>query len=330
MKRIAVTGASGHIGANLVRELLGRGHVVVALVRQSSLALEGLDVERVNGDILDLQSLRRAFRGVEEVYHLAAWISIQPGDTERLERINVGGTRNVLEACREEGVSTLVHFSSIHALDQRPMDRAVTEDNPLVDERTGHVVDYDRSKARADRLVRQNDCQTLATRIIYPTAVLGPNDFKLSLFGQVINKLAHGKLPALVAGGFDWVDARDVAWGAVEAVEKGADGDRFMLSGHYLGMQQVAAVVAELTGVAAPRLSLPSWLAGMFAPLMSAWARFTGDTPLYTRDSLSALKANRCMSHAKASRDLGYTPRAFHASMADAIAFYSKQKQYDK
>ena len=170
----------------------------------------------------------------------------------------------------------------------------------------------------------------MQTRIIYPTAVFGPNDFKLSLFGHALNKLARGKLPALVAGGFDWVDARDVAWGAVEAAEKGADGDRYLLSGHYLDMQQVAAVVAELTGVAAPRLSFPAGLAAVFAPLMSGWARLTGDTPLYTRDSLAALKANKVMSHARAGMELGYRPRPFDESMADALDFYSKQIQYDK
>ena len=329
-KKVAVTGASGHIGANLVRELLGRGYDVVALVRQSSLALDGLGVTRVDGDILDVQSLRRAFRGVEQVYHLAALISIQPGNKERLEQTNVGGTRNVLQACGEEGVATLVHFSSIHALAQEPLDQPVTEDNPLADETNARVADYDRSKAHADRLVRQNDWASLSTRIIYPTAVFGPNDFKLSLFGQVVTRLAHGRLPALVAGGFDWVDARDVAWGAVEAAQKGAGGDRFMLSGHYADMPQVAACIAELTGTPAPRLTTPAWLAGMFAPLMTGWARLTGETPLYTRDSLAALKANKVMSHAKAGRALAYQPRPFRETMADALSFYLHQKQYDK
>lgn len=329
-KKVAVTGASGHIGANLVRELLKRGYEVVALVRNSHLALDGLDIERVHGDILDVPSLCRAFRGVDQVYHLAALISIQSGNRANLERVNVEGTRNVMQACREEGVGTLVHFSSIHALEQEPLDRPVTEDNPLAGDRNAHVADYDLSKARADRLVRENGCASLATRIIYPTAVFGPNDFKLSLFGQAIRKLAHGKLPALVAGGFDWVDARDVAWGAVEAAEKGADGDRFMLSGHYLGMPEVAAVIAGLSGVRAPRLTCPLWLAGLFAPILTGWARVSGDTPLYTRDSLMALRANEVMSHERASRELAYRPRPFKESMADTLSFYYNQKQYDK
>jgi dihydroflavonol-4-reductase len=323
-KKVAVTGASGHIGANLVRELIHRGFEVVTLVRQTSSALEGLDVVRIDGDILDVQSLRKAFRDVEQVYHLAAYISIQGGDNEKLELINVEGTRNVMAACESEGVSTLVYFSTIHALNLEPLDQPVTEDSPLLGEQTGHGGDYDYSKARAEKLVRNNSCKTLGTRILYPTAVLGPNDFNRSLFGQAIVKMARGRLPALVAGGFDWVDVRDVAWAAVEAAEMGADGARYILSGHYLSMSEVATVVAELTGIAAPRFTCPTWLAGLFAPFMSGWARVSGQAPLYTRDSLAILSTNKVMSHALATRELSYQPRSFRDSMNDAIEFYFK------
>lgn len=326
MKKVAVTGASGHIGANLVRELISRGYEVVVLIRRTSLALEGLDVDKVEGDLSDLQSLRRAFRGVEKVYHLAAHITIQPGEREKLESINVEGTRNVLQACQAEAVSTLVYFSSIHALDFRPLDQAVTEENPLLGERGGSG-DYEYSKARAETLVRENRNGDLSTRIIYPTAVLGPYDFNLSLFGQVIMKMARGRLPALVPGGFDWVDVRDVAWGAVEAAEKGANGDRYILSGNYLSVSQVAAVIAELTGTPAPRLTIPAWLAGVSAPLMGVWARLRGETPVYTRYSLSALASNRQISHSRATRSFAYQPRAFHASMKDALQFYTGRNE---
>lgn len=321
MKKVAVTGASGHIGANLVRELIGRGYEVVVLIRRTSQALEGLDVVKVNGDLSDQQSLCRAFRGVEQVYHLAAHISLQTGEKEKLETINVEGTRNVIEACHSEAVSTLVYFSTIHALDMRPLDQVVTEENPLLDGREDGG-DYDHSKARAENLVRENRNGALSTRIIYPTAVLGPNDFNLSLFGQAILKMARGRLPALVPGGFDWVDVRDVAWGAVEAAEKGADGDRYILSGNYLSISKVAAVVAELTGTSAPWITIPTWLAGMSAPLMGTWARLWGETPVYTRYSLSALASNKQISHSLATRRFDYQPRSFHSSMKDTLQFY--------
>jgi dihydroflavonol-4-reductase len=329
MKRVAVTGASGHIGANLVIELISRGYQVVVLIRATSLALEGLDVTRVNADISDLQSLCRAFKGVDQVYHLAAFISMQSCDSAKLNAINVGGTANVIAACQSEGVSTLVHFSTIHALEQEPMDQEVNEENPLIDGRlidgqTGRGGDYEKSKARAEVLVREISPGTLQTRIIYPTGVLGPNDFNLSLLGKAILEMAQGRLPALVRGGYDWVDVRDVAWGSVEVVEKGGDGDRFILSGHYRSMSEVAAEIATQTGIAAPRICCPLWLAAWFAPVMGAWARWRGETSLYTRDSLAALSANKVMSHSLATAKLGYEPRSFEESIKDTLQFYAE------
>jgi dihydroflavonol-4-reductase len=328
MKKVAVTGASGHIGANLVRLLLKRGYRVVALVRQSTRALDGLAVERVEGDVLDVDSLCRAFKGVELVFHLAAYISIKTGDQDKLESINVQGTANVLKACQVEAVATLVYFSSIHAIDHRPLERAVTEENSLVTRPQDRGSSYDYTKAQAERLVRSNGDSSLSTRIIYPTAVVGPNDFELSLFGQAVLKMAQGHLPALVAGGFDWVDVRDVAWAAIQAAEKGVDKDRFILSGHHLQMSEVAAVIESLTGVAAPRFTSPLWLARASAPLLGAWARFRHEEPLYTRVSLSALSSNRNISHARATEKFAYRPRPFHESMQDALSFYTRFKDY--
>jgi len=325
MKKVVVTGASGHIGANLVRELLERGYPVVALVRQTSLALEGLSVERVHGDLSDIQSLRKAFRGAEMVYHLAAFISIQSGDREKLESVNVEGTRNVIAACHAEAVSTLIHFSSIHALEQLSPDQEITENNPLIDGRQGGGGDYEVSKARAEKLVREINSEFLSTRIIYPTAVLGPNDFNHSLFGQVILKMAQGRLPALVSGGYNWVDARDVAWGAVEAAEKGMNGGRYILSGHYLSMTGVAAIIEALTGVPAPRFVVPTWLAVACAPLMGVWARINRENPIYTRESVAAVAAKPRISHSRATKMLAYQPRGFQNSMRDTLLYYSQQ-----
>jgi dihydroflavonol-4-reductase len=329
MKKVAVTGASGHIGANLVRELLDRGYEVVVLVRKTSRALDGLDVKKVQGDLLDPESLRRAFKDVEQVYHSAAYISIRGSDRDILDSVNVEGTRNVIKACHCEGVSTLVFFSTIHALDQQPLGQPVSEENRLIGIRDGHGSDYDYSKAQAEELVRECSNGSLNTRIVYPTAVMGPNDFNLSLFGQAIVKMAQGRLPALVSGGFDWVDARDVAWGAIEAAEKGGDMDRYILSGNYLSMPEVAAMIAALTGVAAPRFTSPLWLARLFAPLMEAWADFRGEQPLYTKMSLSTLAANRTISHARASLKLGYQPRSFRSSMQDALLAYAEQNRIE-
>lgn len=318
MKKVAVTGAAGHIGANLVRELLARGYRVAALVRQSSRALEGLDIERHGGDVLDNESLCKAFRGCEQVYHLAACVTIQSGEWEKLYSVNVEGTRNVLQACCTEGVATLVHFSSIHALDMCSQGHPVTEDTRLLTEGNGSA--YDRSKAQADALVRGNECASLSTRIIYPTAVIGPNDFNGSMTGLAIGKMACGQLPVLVSGGFDWVDARDVAAGAIDAAKIGADGDRFILSGHYRNVIEMAHLVSGLCKVAAPRLTVPRWLAALAVPFIGAWARLRHESPLFTSDSLAALAANPNVSHKKATQRLGYEPRPFETSIEDTLA----------
>jgi dihydroflavonol-4-reductase len=324
MKKVAVTGATGHIGANLVRELINRGYEVVTLVRETSRALEGLDVTRIQGDLLDQQSLCNVFRGVEHVYHLAAYISIEPGQKETLDRVNIEGTANVIAACQSEGVSTLVYFSSIHALDQDSPGQEVNEKNKLVSDIQGDGGDYDYSKAMAERLVRNCSGSALSTRVIYPTAVIGPNDFRLSLFGTAILKMAQGRLPALVKGGYNWVDARDVACGAVEAAEA-ADGDhRYILSGHFMALSEVAEVIAGLTGVAAPAFNCPLWLARLTTPLVGLWARLRGQAPLYTRYSLSVLSENKMISHDLATQKLGYQPRPFHISMKDALHSYAE------
>lgn len=318
MTKVAVTGASGHLGANLVRTLLARGYDVVALVRKSSLALEGLDIERHDGDLLDPGSLYRAFNGVEQVYHLGARISIKPGERGRLFEVNVKGTRNVLDACRAEGVTTLVHFSSIHALDMYSRGRPVSESTRLLE--AGEGSDYDQSKAEADRLVRGNQCASLSTRIIYPTAVIGPHDYHRSLTGLAIGRMATGNLPMLIEGGFDWVDARDVAAGAIAAAEKGCDGDRFILSGHYRSVADMARKIAVLGGARPPRLTVSPGFAGIFAPLMTAWAALRGEEPLYTRESLATLEGNPDVSHALATKKLDYQPRLFVDSLRDTLS----------
>lgn len=324
MKKVAVTGATGHIGANLVRELLDRGYEVVTLVRQSGPALQGLGVTKVQGDLHDQQSLCTAFKGVDHVYHLAAYISIQPGQREKLNKVNIQGTRNVIAACRSEGVSTLIYFSSIHALDQNSPGEEVNEDNVLVSHVQGEGGDYDYSKAMAERLIRDYCEGSLRTLVLYPTAIIGPNDFRMSLFGTAILKMAQGRLPALVAGGYNWVDARDVAWAAVEAAETGTANERYILSGNYVALSEVAAIIAGLTGVAAPGFSCPLWLAKLTTPLVGFWARLRGEAPLYTRYSLSVLAENKTISHAVAAKNLGYKPRLFYTSMTDALRFYAE------
>ena len=181
-KTVVVTGATGHIGANLIRTLLAQGRPVRAMLHKDRRATEGLGVDIVEGDICDLNSLYKAFDGAEVVYHLAAHISLLMNDWSRLESVNIIGTRNVVEACLANGVRRLVHCSSIHAHVQQPLDVPMDESRPLVNS-VKHVP-YDRSKAAGEREVQKGIEKGLNAVIVNPTGVVGPYDYKPSHFGE--------------------------------------------------------------------------------------------------------------------------------------------------
>jgi len=321
-KTTVVTGASGHIGANLVRALLAEGRPVRVLLHVDRRAIDGLEVEVAEGDVCDLKSLCAAFAGADVVYHLAARISLSMGEWPLLESINVVGTRNIVEACLRSGVRRLVHFSSIHALVQEPMDMPVDELRPLAE--SSRYPPYDRSKAAGEKEVRKGIQRGLDAIIINPTAVVGPYDHAPSHFGQALLTLTRGRLPALVDGGFNWVDARDVVQGAMRAEEHAATGARYLLSGHWASMCDLASMVEEISGVASPKLVCPLWLAPVGTPFASIYASITRTRPLYTRASLIAMRSNRNMSYEKAARDLGYNPRPLRDSIGDTLRWFAE------
>jgi len=322
---VVITGASGHIGSNLVRTLIDKGIPTRCLVHVNCQALDELDTGIAQGDICDLDSLCRTFEGADVVYHLAACISLSMNDWPALESINVLGTRNVVEACLRSGVRRLVHFSSIHALVQEPMSIPVDESRPLVESR--RYPPYDRSKAAAEIEVQRGVERGLDAVIINPTAIIGPYDYQPSYFGEALLSLAQRKLPALVTGGFDWVDVRDVVAGAIQAGEEASAGAKYLLSGHWVSMRDIAAMVAEITGVPATRLVLPLWMAHIGVPFIRAASRLNGRRPLYTGVSLRALESNRHISHERATRELGYQPRPFRETLVDTLRWFQENGQ---
>jgi dihydroflavonol-4-reductase len=322
---VVVTGATGHIGVNLVRALIAEGRPVRSLVHINHQAIEGLDTEIIQGDICDRESLCRAFNGADVVYHLAGNISLSTSTWLLLESVNVMGTRNVVEACLLCGVHRLVHFSSIHALVQEPFSTPVDESRPLVESR--HYPPYDRSKAAGEKEVQRGLEMGLDAIIINPTAIIGPYDYQLSYFGEALLALARGRLPGLVTGGFDWVDVRDVVEGALRAEERAPTGAKYLLSGHWVSMCDIAAVVADLTGMSVPGFVCPLWLARLGAPVVTSFGGLAKKWPLYTSVSMRALRSNRNMSHEKATRELGYQPRPFRETLIDTLRWFEENGQ---
>jgi len=317
-----VTGATGHVGANLVRALLERGQTVRAVVREDTRALAGLGVEQVRGDVLDRASLVRAFEGADVVYHLAACVSIGHDPASLVLEINGRGPALAAEACLETRVRRMVHFSSIHAFSPHPADETIDETRALNDPNDERLPPYDRSKAAGQRAVLAAVERGLDAVVVNPTAVLGPHDFKPSALGGAIVSMMQRTLPALVTGGFNWVDARDVAAGAIAAAERGRAGEAYLLGGRWRPVAELARLVEASCGARRPRLVTPMWLARVGVPFVSAWSRLSGAPPVYTRESLYALCHHRSISWAKAERELGYRARPLAETVEDACAWY--------
>lgn len=320
---IAVTGASGLLGGNLIRELLKQGHRVRALIHQDQRAVAGLDVERVSADLNDASSLENAFASVDVVYHLASLISINMNSWDDVYRVNVLGTRNVVDACLRSGVKRLVHVSSTHSRQPEPFDQTLDEDRPLVADPT--LPPYDRSKALGELEIQKGIERGLDAIIIIPSGILGPYDFRPSLLGESLQLMQRGGIPALVTGGYNWVDARDVATGAICAANIAKTGSRYILSGHWHSIHEVATLAAKIGGTRAPGILIPLRLAELAAPIMENLATIRGSQPIFTRAMLSALKSNRYMSHERATRDLGYQPRSFLETLTDTLNWFKAQ-----
>jgi dihydroflavonol-4-reductase len=267
--------------------------------------------------------LCHAFDGADVVYHLAGIISLSMDEWPAVEAVNIIGTRNVAEACLRCGVRRLIHFSSIHAITREPMGTPVDESRPLIESQS--YPPYDRSKAAGEKEILKGIERGLDAIILRPTAIIGPHDYQPSHFGWALLAIANGKLLALVAGGFDWVDVRDVVAGAMRAEERAPAGAKYILSDHWVSLPQVAELIQEITGVPAPSFVCPTWLAQLGAPIVSTFDRLAGRRPLYTSVSIRALGNNQQISHEKASRELDYHPRPFRETIIDTLRWFEKR-----
>jgi len=319
-----VTGATGHLGNNLVRALLERGERVRALVYPADPIhpIAGLAAEQVQGDVRDLDSLLRAFTGADLVYHLASLITIMPSRTNLLYQVNVMGTRNVVEACLRSGVRRLVYTASIHALVEPPHGTMIDEHFPFDPSRI--ATDYGRSKAQAALEVLDGVERGLDAVIASPTGIIGPYDFQPSEMGRFFLSFAQGRLPACVSGAYDFVDVRDVAAGLIAAAGRGRRRHNYILSGEQITMDRLMAVLSRASGVPAPRLRVPAALAKAIASFTCSYARMKGSRPLLTQESVSILSSNSCISHDKASRELGYHPRPIAETVGDTVRWFEE------
>lgn len=317
---VAVTGANGHVGVNLCRKLLELGHEVRAFVHENENGLKDTKVQIFKGDLLDKENIKPFLKDAEIVFHLAARISITGDDSGGVTTLNIEGTRNMLEAATEASVRRFIHFSSIHAFRQYPYHEPLDEARALVN---GEAFAYDRSKAEGEKLVMQAASNGLDALVLSPTAIVGPLDYEPGLMGQAFLQIYHQQIPALVPGGYDMVDVRDVVDAAISSIEKGKKGEKYLLSGQWHSIKECSVLIRKYTGKKTVKMEMPFWVASAGLPFILLYSKITQRVPLYTHESLAIIrKANKNISNQKARKELGFDPRSIDNTIHDLFEWF--------
>jgi len=324
--KIAVTGPTGHVGPCLIPRLLDEGHRVRAVVYGDGSVLDGLDVERVPGDVRDRDSMRAALKGQDAVIHLAAHISVQAKDEPLMQAVNVGGVENTARAALEAGVQRFVHVSSVHAYDTWRLHEPLTEDHARA-ERPG-LPAYDRSKAAGERALRSVIADGLDAVILNPVGILGPRDHRPSLMGTVIQEMVLGRMPVVPDGGFCWVDVRDVVDAVLSAMERAETGENYLLSAEKVSTQEFHRMSRRAVGQSSMAVRAPVPLLRLVSGLSPMLVRFSPLMHGFSPDALHALDARLSVDARKARRALGFEPRPIGHTVRDTIEWWQSNAHF--
>jgi len=310
MKPVLVTGASGFVGWHVARQLLERGERVRALVRdpvRSAQALAELPgVDTVPGDLRDEGSLASAVAGCGIVYHVAADYRLWAPRPEEMYRSNVDGTRSLLAAARKAGVERCVYTSTVGCIGMRNGEVG-SEDTPAgLEEMQGP---YKRSKFLAEQVAIEFAREGFPVVIVNPTAPLGDHDFRPTPTGKIVVDFLRGAMPAYLDTGLNVVYVGDVAAGHLLACERGRMGERYILGGENLTLQQIFGKLEEVTGMRAPRVRIPYAVAYAAGVASTGWAAVTGKEPRAPLDGVRMARKKMWVRHDKAARELGYSAR---------------------
>ena len=332
MHNTFVTGATGLLGNNLVRELVARGYTVKGLVRSKAKGEQQFNnlpgVELVVGDMAKVDAFSASLQGCDTVFHTAAFFrdNYKGGSHwQQLQRINVLGTQRLLERAYSAGIRRFIHTSSIAVLDGAPgtsIDETCLRAEADAD-------DYYRSKILADRVVLtflETHPQMHACMVL-PGWMWGPGDMGPTSSGQLVKDVVNGKLPGLIPGTFSVVDARDVAWAEIAAAKHGRRGERYLAAGRNLTMRQLVPVLGRIAGVKTPARQLPLPALYLLAAVQEAYARVTGKPILLSMATLRLLireEHRTNFNHRKSEQELGLSFRVLEQTVSDTVAWYRK------
>lgn len=315
-----VTGAAGHLGCVITRQLISNGKKVRALV----LPNEKHTPEKADlyfGDVRDKDSIRPCFENLNGnqlvVVHCAGIVSIASKFDQAVYDVNVTGTKNVVDLCKEYCVSKLVYVSSVHAISEKPIGMTITETNTFDPD---HVVGlYAKTKAEATMYVLEVVKQGLNACVVHPSGIIGPYDNGRGHMSTLIIDFYKGRLISGLKGGYDFVDVRDVAAGIISACDKGKRGECYILSNKFFKVIEILNLLHEITGKKEIRNYLPLWFVKITAPLAEFYYKLLKQPPLFTAYSIYTLNSNALFSHQKATKELGYTTRDMKETLKDTV-----------
>ncbi|MBR1797469.1 MAG: NAD-dependent epimerase/dehydratase family protein [Clostridiales bacterium] len=324
-KLYLVTGAAGFLGSNVCRQLVAQGRKVKAYVLPGDRSAEHLpeEVEIVYGDLLDKDAMRSFFcvsKGTEvTVLHIASIVTVDPDYNQKVMDVNVKGTQNIIDLCRETGVSKLVYCSSTGAIPEQK-DTAIREcekEIPIDPDRIRGC--YSLSKALATNLVLKAAEEGMDACVVHPSGILGPEDYAMGETTKTLVDIINGKMPAGINGSFNLCDVRDLANGIILAADKGQKGECYILGNDPVLFKDFAKLVSEESGCKEMKLFLPISTANMLAKTLEKKAKRTGTKPLMTTFSVYNLARNNNFDSGKAKRELGYVTRPYRETIKDEI-----------
>ena len=325
MSLALITGSSGHVGSNLIRELTKQNYKIRCIDFDGDhRAYEGFDVEIIKGDITERDSLVPIFKDVEIVFHTAALINLDRRYRDQIRLVNVFGTENVCQASLNAGVKKLIHFSSVDAFYRFPIEEPLLEDRKLIDD--PNAVPYDLSKADGQKIVIDYCKKGLDASIIHPTSIVGPNDFKPGLPMQEMVNLANGKRKVLPNWGYNFVDVRDLCITAISAVSKGKTGQNYIVGGEYHMYSYIAELMEEQLGRTVLLGTIPNFVSYLGLPYEYVKSLITKKPRVLTVDTLHTGKTgNKVVPSTLARSELGHNPRPLEETIHDMVSFFQKR-----
>lgn len=318
-----VTGAAGHLGNTLVHMLLANGEQVRGLILSSDKngALDGLNLQIIEGDVRDIETLRPLFYNPDKadliVLHTAGVVSISSKFNQLVYDVNVKGTANIVKLCLDYKVKKLVHVSSVHAIPEPSSNSKICE----IDDYSPRCVHglYAKTKAAATQIVINSTKKGLDASVVQPSGILGGGDYGSAHLTQLVMDFLDSRLTASVKGGYDFVDVRDVAIGTLACVEHGRKGESYILSGRYYTVGEILQLLHEITGHKKVGITLPLSIAKMVAPMAEAYYKLIKQPPIFTAYSIYTLGGNAIFDHSKATEDLNYKPREIVETLQDMV-----------